>query len=79
MSRWLKIVAVTIVAALGGATIMYAQQAAQPVDDKPLTEKWAPTEWGPNDKAGAVNRTTRLPLHGPWRSLAQCRVEGSQG
>ena len=28
------------------------------VSDKPLTEKWAPTEWGPDDRAGSVNRTT---------------------
>jgi kynurenine formamidase len=28
------------------------------VNDEPLTQKWAPSEWGPDDKAGAVNRTT---------------------
>jgi chaperone required for assembly of F1-ATPase len=28
------------------------------VNDAPLTEKWAPSEWGADDKAGAVNRTT---------------------
>jgi kynurenine formamidase len=28
------------------------------VNDEPLTEKWAPGEWGPDDKVGAVNRTT---------------------
>ncbi len=28
------------------------------VNDAPLTEGWAPSEWGPDDKAGAVNRTT---------------------
>ncbi len=28
------------------------------VNDKPLTEKWAPSEWGKDDMAGAVNRTT---------------------
>ncbi len=27
-------------------------------NDTPLTERWAPSEWGPDDKAGAVNRTT---------------------
>jgi kynurenine formamidase len=31
---------------------------AMAVNDEPLTENWAPTEWGANDKAGAVNRTT---------------------
>ena len=28
------------------------------VNDAPLNEGWAPSEWGPDDKAGAVNRTT---------------------
>ncbi len=28
------------------------------VNDEPLTDNWAPSEWGPDDKAGAVNRTT---------------------
>ena len=31
---------------------------AQEFNDKPLEENWWPTEWGPDDKAGAVNRTT---------------------
>lgn len=31
---------------------------AQEVNDAPLTEKWAPSEWGADDKAGSVNRTT---------------------
>ncbi|VUX55768.1 conserved exported protein of unknown function [uncultured Woeseiaceae bacterium] len=30
----------------------------QEFNDDPLTENWAPSEWGPDDKAGAVNRTT---------------------
>jgi kynurenine formamidase len=32
--------------------------AAQEVNDKPLEENWWPSEWGPDDKAGSVNRTT---------------------
>ena len=28
------------------------------VNDEPLTEKWAPSEWGADDKIGAANRTT---------------------
>jgi kynurenine formamidase len=28
------------------------------VNDAPLTENWAPSEWGADDKAGSVNRTT---------------------
>jgi len=38
--------------AAGTATI------AQDVNDEPLKDKWAPSEWGPDDKAGSVNRTT---------------------
>ena len=26
------------------------------VNDEPLTDNWAPSEWGPDDKAGAANR-----------------------
>ncbi|MFP6758543.1 MAG: cyclase family protein [Alphaproteobacteria bacterium] len=28
------------------------------INDLPLTEKWAPSEWGPDDKIGSPNRTT---------------------
>ena len=31
---------------------------AQDFNDEPLEDNWAPSEWGPDDKAGAVNRTT---------------------
>jgi kynurenine formamidase len=60
MAKRSVLVAVTVLAILGlvGVSLMSAQQPAPPVDDRPLTEKWAPTEWGANDKAGAVNRTT---------------------
>lgn len=30
--------------------------AALAVNDEPLKDKWAPSEWGPDDKAGAANR-----------------------
>jgi kynurenine formamidase len=50
-------------AALAGAasvlSIAFAMGAvAQQFNDKPLTENWWPTEWGPDDKVGAPNRTT---------------------
>jgi kynurenine formamidase len=32
--------------------------SAQEYNDEPLNDNWAPGEWGPDDKAGAVNRTT---------------------
>jgi kynurenine formamidase len=50
----LKIVG-AVAAALSFAA--FGAQAAD-VNDAPLTEKWAPTEWGPDDKIGAVNRLT---------------------
>ena len=31
---------------------------AQEYNDEALDDNWAPSEWGPDDKAGAVNRTT---------------------
>jgi kynurenine formamidase len=60
MSKRSVLAVVVGLAILGliGVRYMSAQQPPPPVNDKPLTEKWAPTEWGPNDKAGSVNRTT---------------------
>jgi len=43
------VVAVSVLAGLG---------VALAVNDEPLQQNWTPTERGPNDKAGAVNRTT---------------------
>jgi Putative cyclase len=42
---------VTLAAASGPAM-------AQNVNDEPLNDKWAPSEWGADDKVGAPNRTT---------------------
>ncbi len=47
--------ALVLGAALSGPAMA---QDAMAVNDEPLTENWAPGEWGPDDKAGAVNRTT---------------------
>src|SRR5882672_8301594 len=57
-----------------GVSLMSAQQPAQPVNDKPLTERWAPTEWGPNDKAGSVNRTTPAMIMKAMRVVKQGKV-----
>ena len=38
--------------------LSFAPVASAQVSDKPFEENWAPTEWGPNDRAGSVNRTT---------------------
>src|SRR5438093_4687925 len=55
MSSVPRIFALALIVALclTGVTVASAQMS-----DKPLIEKWAPTEYGPDDKAGAVNRTT---------------------
>ena len=34
-----------------------AQALPGPSDDRPLTEKWAPSKWGANDRAGSANHT----------------------
>lgn len=44
--------------ALAISATLATSASAQDVNDAPLTEKWAPTEWGPDDMAGSVNRTT---------------------
>ena len=44
--------------AVAAAVCLFAAMAHAQIDDKPYTENWAPTEWGPDDKIGAVNRTT---------------------
>jgi kynurenine formamidase len=43
------------------ATLIFGLALTSPalaVNDAPLTENWAPSEWGPDDKVGSVNRTT---------------------
>jgi len=39
-------------------TAMSGLAVAQGVNDEPLNQRWAPTEWGADDKVGAPNRTT---------------------
>ena len=46
------------VAAVAAALFLTAPLSAAGVNDDPLKEKWAPGPWGPDDKAGSVNRTT---------------------
>ena len=48
--RHLLRLAATIAITIGSAA---AQAQAQDVNDAPLNEKWAPTEWGGDDKVGA--------------------------
>ena len=44
--------------AIAMASLTASAGAQLPVNDEPLTAKWAPSEWGADDKVGAVNRTT---------------------
>ncbi len=44
--------------ALSGVLSVSLAGQALAANDAPLTENWAPSEWGPDDKAGSVNRTT---------------------
>jgi len=48
----------SIAAALAALLAAASPALSQAVNDQPLREKWAPSEWGASDKAGAVNRTT---------------------
>jgi hypothetical protein len=41
-----------------GVVAVFGSATAQDTNDAPLTEKWAPTEWGADDKVGSPNRTT---------------------
>ena len=45
-------------AAVAAATFAATAGAQQKINDEPITGKWSPSEWGADDKAGAVNRTT---------------------
>ena len=44
--------------AVGASLVLGSSAMAQQFNDKPLEENWWPTEWGPDDKVGAPNRTT---------------------
>jgi hypothetical protein len=45
-------------AASGLCVALALSATAQQINDKPLQENWWPSEWGPDDKVGAPNRTT---------------------
>ncbi|HTT37741.1 MAG TPA: cyclase family protein [Burkholderiales bacterium] len=53
----LNAIAVAITAVCLGAGSAAAQTLKGPVNDAPLTEHWAPTKWGADDKAGSANHT----------------------
>ncbi len=47
-----------LAAAVAAAALWIAPVSAQDVNDDPITQNWAPSLWGADDKAGSVNRTT---------------------
>jgi len=47
-----------VVAILTAFLAGYSVGPVLAVNDEPLKDAWAPSEWGPDDKSGAVNRTT---------------------
>ena len=53
MRRLLQVAAIAAAATASGSTAR-----AQTVNNEPINQKWSPTEWGADDKIGAVNRTT---------------------
>ncbi len=52
--RYVQTFSATFALALGA----FLSGQALAVNDEPLTEAWAPSEWGADDMAGSVNRTT---------------------
>lgn len=49
-------------------------QAALAVNDEPLRDKWAPSEWGPDDKVGAANRRTAASVLKAMQLVKQGKV-----
>jgi kynurenine formamidase len=47
-----------VVVLLAFAGLATAQTLKGPVSDKPLVEKWAPSKWGAQDRAGSANHTS---------------------
>ena len=52
------VAAIGAIAAAGTSLPAGAQNPQTKVNDEPLTGKWSPSEWGPDDSVGAPNRTT---------------------
>jgi kynurenine formamidase len=51
----LSIIAGAVLAAFAGSAM--AQTLKGPVDDSPITQNWAPSKWGADDRAGSSNHT----------------------
>ena len=72
----MKITTAFVRLALAGGACMCAMTASQTwaENDQPLRENWAPSEWGADDKAGSVNRTTPAMVLGAARLIKQGKV-----
>jgi len=53
----MKLSGIVGVALAGCAGVVLAQALKGPVNDAPFTEKWWPSKWGVDDKAGSANHT----------------------
>jgi len=53
----MKLSSIVGVALAGCAGVVLAQALKGPVNDAPFTEKWWPSKWGGDDKAGSANHT----------------------
>lgn len=49
---------INLIASSAAVLAMLALPPVHAVNDEPLNDNWAPSEWGPDDKAGSVNRIT---------------------
>jgi len=43
---------------VGFTAVATSQTLQGPVSDRPLDEKWAPSKWGAQDRAGSANHTS---------------------
>ena len=48
--------------------------SAQDINDEPLNDNWAPSEWGADDMAGSVNRTTAAMVLNAVKLVKQGKV-----
>jgi kynurenine formamidase len=56
------------------SALLAVQAPAQDVNDDPLNQGWAPSEWGADDRAGSVNRTTPAMVLGAMALVKQGKV-----
>src|SRR5262247_3192144 len=53
----MKLSSMAVVVLAGFVGVVMAQALKGPVNDAPFTEKWWPSKWGADDKAGSANHT----------------------